>query len=324
MKILKERKGMRTFLTEEGKVAKVADTPETHEELAQEYRFLKALQHTECVPKVYEWIPEKSTLFMEFVESTPITDKVKAVQRSIEFLCDLRDAHIVHGDMTNVNVKWRDNVPVVLDWGESTFPFTENIRKRPEPDMVHFLPHVISVTGDPDRSLQRWMAIREHIKYYLEWGYLLDLGCNTGFLCGLAKADGMWFRGVDKNSEAIIQATYYWDDWFGAFVEEDILDYIDIEKRQYEIISMFSTWAYIVQDYGRRKANSLLRRCMKNSEIFLFETQLYGDGPGPEFLKHKADVPHMLLELGASEAVEAVTVPVGGRDAERTVWAVRS
>ena len=229
---------------------------------------------------------------------------------------------ITHGDLTAPNLKWRGNVPVAIDWDQSNFSHWEaRPQKRPKPDLVHVLPAVIEATQDPSRVLRRWLGLRDYIKYYFGWGKFLDLGTHMGDFCGLAAVEGMSAIGIDQEliRPCIEDAGDYWGHMGAKFYKGDIVDYIPQIKA--EVVMLFSTWAYIY-NLSPQNGWDVLKACIANSEIFLFETQIDGDGPAPEFLKTKKDVEKMLRTHGATDVQEAITIPVMGRDAERTVWIV--
>lgn len=157
----------------------------------------------------------------------------------------------------------------------------------------------------------------------------------------MAAADGMWAGGVDTggfNTEinSIAEARTLWSDmsapldghaaWERAnyrpgclFWQANIMDFT-FENFDLDVILLFSTWAYIYNDYGRERAFQLLADIVKSCGILFFETQLAGDGPGPDFLVTDDDVANMLGQFGTPQPL--ATIPVTGRPASRTVWRV--
>ncbi len=93
--------------------------------------------------------------------------------------------------------------------------------------------------------------------------------------------------------------------------------------RNRDVVMMFSTWPYIVIDFGWDAATDVLARIIRDNAVLFFETQLAGDGPGPVALKTDDDVEKLLRSLGASTVNNIGTFPVAGRPASRTVWEVR-
>jgi hypothetical protein len=144
----------------------------------------------------------------------------------------------------------------------------------------------------------------------------------------MAASEGMRATGIDQGGfrtgeNSIHRARALWGDLpFGSveFHQQDIMSY---EKFFYhDVIMMFSTWPYIANCCGREMAEDLIGRIVRACGTFFFETQLYGDGPGPEFLKTDADVEAMLRRFG--HVTNVATFPVTGRPASRTVWKVEA
>ena len=114
-----------------------------------------------------------------------------------------------------------------------------------------------------------------------------------------------------------------WDGFpFGdlRFVQSNIL----ADSYYFDVVIMFSTWSYIVQDFGRNKAEEVLRRIIVQAGTFFFENQLAGDGPGPAFFPDDDAIRGTLYRLGARAVKDIGTFPVTGRPASRTVWQVQS
>lgn len=89
-----------------------------------------------------------------------------------------------------------------------------------------------------------------------------------------------------------------------------------------DIVFMFNaTWSWIVQR-DESLARAFLNRVIEKSNVLFFETELYGDGAGPEFLRTQDDVGKLLAGRGRS-VERLATYAVGGRDAERSVWSVK-
>lgn len=325
-KVLRDRPGM--LVIEGGGVAhKIARSEEDAHGLQNAWRFLQALKDTPFVPTPWELV-EGHLLRMEYIEETPITDTELARRYAIQLINVLRQRNIVHGDLTDPNIIFRDNVPVAIDWDQSNFAVSEvRPQKRPKPDIVHLMPVLIDKVGDPSRVVRRWQGLRDAISYYFGWGTFLDLGTHMGDFCGLAAAEGMKASGVDAEliRPCIDEAKRLWGQFGCEFRKADIVPFVDAEHirdAHWNVIMLFSTWAYI---YNRDNRDGLrvLHSCIQMSDVFLFETQLAGDGPGPEFLKTKEDVIQLLYDWGgATEVEELITIPVEDRPAERTIWKV--
>ncbi len=84
-----------------------------------------------------------------------------------------------------------------------------------------------------------------------------------------------------------------------------------------------SRWFAIREAYGEKEALELLAAIKAKCGVLFFESQLAGDGPGPDFFGIKGDVAQLLSYLpGVGKVEEIVTIPVAGRDAARTVFMV--
>jgi hypothetical protein len=91
-----------------------------------------------------------------------------------------------------------------------------------------------------------------------------------------------------------------------------------IEDFMYDTVLLLSVWPYIFNRIGIG-ARQLLKRIQRAGQL-IFETQLYGDGPGPNFLRTDQDVYEMLSGYGSVERL--AQIPVHGRNAARSVWLV--
>ncbi len=254
---------------------------------------------------------------------------------SVKFLHTIRSKGINHGDLTGVNVFFRDNSPVAIDWQQSHMMDEKNPNpKRSLNDSYFFwrtmqsFPTKDHPTPDTPRVLRRWMAVMGGLK---GWGHglplkgktFLDLGCFQGDFCALAGLEGMNAVGVDQGGfrqgeDSVAIGNGLWDYMNNVnLVNHNILDWVDFG---HDAVMMFSTWPYIFNDYGLEVAYDLLKKIIDQCGILFFETQLAGDGPGPKHLVTDDDVANMLGQWGDPEPL--VTIPVTGRPASRTVWKV--
>lgn len=328
--ILRKREGMLVQKDMQGKLLKESFNRKEADWLLNSWRFLQAMKGTGFTPQpigleIPANAPEHVHVRMEFIEATPVTDKMEAFRNGLHLLLTLRQKEIVHGDLTDVNVIWRDNIPVAIDWDQSNFAICEaRPQKRPKDDATHFYPVILARAGDPSRLLRRWMAVRDAISYYRGWGSFLDIGTHKGETVAMARIDGMAPIGIDNETirPCIHIASDWWRKYGCRFSRVDALHYLLLESSRFNIISMLSTWPY-VYNKNKEEGLTLLRECIRRSDIFIFETQLFGDGPGPELLRTKADVVKLLKDSGATSVEEAVTIPVDGRNAERTTWIVK-
>lgn len=256
---------------------------------------------------------------------------------AVRMLWTIRERGMRHADLTGANIITRDNQVWAVDWQEAhllTEPPPEGLRATSDSALLfRYLADYKGTTGEADMSriARRWLVVlnalgadQHHLPGLpLKGKSFLDLGCFQGDFCGAAAAEGMSVVGVDRggfrsdeNSIEIARAA--WDGMHCAFHQHNIFGWPIFA---YDVVMMFSTWPYLVQEAGREAATNLLKRIIADCGVFLFETQLHGDGPGPEFLKTNTDVANMLGAFGAPTALG--TFQVNGRDATRTVWAVR-
>lgn len=176
---------------------------------------------------------------------------------------------------------------------------------------------------DGNRVWRRWRAVLQALKADtyrksnaspLEGKTIVDYGCGEGDFLGLALAEGMNPIGYDRDPKIVERAVDLW----GAFAYAE--DVTEEGAKEADVALCFSTWPYIVRDYGRSVAERWLRSVVDASDVLFFETQYEGDGPGT----YTAEGIRAMFEDMNARAIELVSIPVTGRDAERTVWEVRS
>lgn len=312
-----------TVERENGVVVKTAHTEAGEAELANETRFLVDLSSTPCVPTLRE--ASKARLVTEDVgDDQPVQDEAAFLRACITLLCEFRVRGIRHGDLTAKNLIVRGDCPVAVDFGQSTFADEDGLSKRAKPDAYYFW-RAVNEKHPGIRAVDRWIAVRGALGGDEDdaWGSLggrdvLDLGCYTGETTAMAATEGAAAVGVDRDAEAVMRAREVWHPYGCQFLCADIVGY---EPEAADIVFLFSTWAYMVRDHGRKAAEEALALLVKRSQVLFFETQLRGDGPGPDFLESNTDVAVMLNRFGKIEAL--TTTPVAGRDAWRTVWSVK-
>jgi predicted Ser/Thr protein kinase len=257
---------------------------------------------------------------------------------AIRMLWTIRERGLRHGDLTWANIITRGNQVWAVDWQEAHLLVEqppEGARSTSDSALLfRYLRDFKSTTGQADMSriARRWLVVLEALgadEHHtpglpLKGKSFLDLGCFQGDFCGAAAAEGMRADGVDfggfrsdENSIEIARAV--WDGMPCTFHQQDIFTWPNFA---YDVVMMFSTWPYLVQVAGGGAATDLLRQIIHECGTFFFETQLRGDGPGPEFLKTDKDVADLLSGFGSPKALG--TFPVNGRDATRTVWMVSS
>ena len=316
-----------TVERDEGAIIKTAHTEAGMDELTNEARFLTVLASTPFVPQLSGaamWEGKRSITLEDVGDGQPVQNETAFLRACIMLLCEFRIHGVRHGDLTAKNIIVRGDCPVALDFGESRFADEDRPDKRPKPDAYYFW-RAVNEKHSGMRIVDRWIAVRAALGGDEDgaWGCLtgrnvLDLGCYTGETTAMAAAEGAAAVGVDRQAEIVMRAREAWHPFGCQFLQADLVGY---EPEAADIVFLFSTWAYIVQDHGREAAEEMLARLVARSQVLFFETQLRGDGPGPDFLESNTDVAAMLNRLGKIEAL--TTTPVAGRDAYRTVWSVR-
>ena len=268
----------------------------------------------------------------------PVTDPELWRRNLVKMLATIRSRGLRHGDLKGSNIITRDNWPWVIDWQESHYLGDVPPQRNPFTDSSLLMQHI---EGTPDANGQidvprvgrRWRLVLgalgavTNCNVPLKGKTFLDLGCFQGDFVALAAAEGMRAYGIDgggfRSGENSIQiGKTVWRDF--PFGELNLIqdDFVGFQAFPQDVVMMFSTWPYIVQQHGRPVAEGLLERIIQDAGVFFFETQLAGDGPGPDSLKTDRDVALMLMSLGAQSAIPLGTIPVTNRPASRTVWKV--
>lgn len=269
-------------------------------------------------------------------------------QNCVRMLASIRSHGLRHGDLRGTNIitrgakgeRERGNDPYAIDWQEAHYLGDVPPQKSPFSDSMFLMQHIIGTVGptgvaDVPRVARRWGAIlgvlgaSTNLELPLKGKLFLDLGCFQGDFVALAASEGMNALGIDQGGfrtgeDSIAIAERLWEGFpFGhaRFMKRDIIEWGDFFC---DVVMMFSTWSYIVQDFGQLVAEDLLREIIRDAGVFFFENQLYGDGPGPDFLQEDSDIRAMMFRLGATTVNVVGTFPVTGRPASRTVWEVRA
>lgn len=331
--------GMLVFRDSERGIIKRAYGPADIEGVHTEARMLRLMEDTGFVPKLYEE-HEDYIVQEDLGEQTyDVHDGELLRRESAKFLMTLREKRIRHGDLTGANLFIRNDRPIFIDWQQSSlFDEPDPYEKRSLSDSYFFwrtmqsYPSKLQATPDTPRVIRRWMAVLGSLGGFakrkgsdgpLVGKTLLDLGCFQGDFGALAAADGMLPMGVDMGGfrtgeDSIAIARELWEGYPGEFTKTNIIDWRNFE---YDVILMFSTWAYIYNEYGQDTAYGLLRRIMDQCGTLFFETQFAGDGPGQAYLVTDDDVGNMLGQFGVPNPIG--TFHVTGRPANRTVWQVK-
>ncbi len=261
-------------------------------------------------------------------------------QNLVRMLATIRARGLRHGDLVGNNIITRGTRSWAVDWQEAHRLEDVAPQKQPWADSDLLMRHIagtVQANGqyDTPRVARRWRAVLGALGATMDFHlplkdkFFMDLGCFQGDFCALAASEGMAAQGFDRGGfrtgeNSIEIAKQLWGDFpFGRlmFTEADILSISPLYAA--DVVVMFSTWAYIVQDYGRPRAMTLLEEIIAEAGVFFFETQLAGDGPGPDFLTRDEDVRDMLANCGATTVQSIGTFDVTGRPTKRTVWKVQ-
>ena len=310
--------------------------------LMNEARLLEHLADSDIAPKLYGrgdgWILQ---------EDVGVSEKPQDMEANrrhmVRMVATMRQYGVRHGDLTGPNVIVHDDVPKAIDWQEGHLLGEIPPQKSPSTDS-DFLGRYLAGTLGPDgncdtpRVGRRWLAVLGSLgatllqkspvsNLPLKGKTFMDLGCFQGDFVALAATEGMDAHGLDpggfrSGEDAIEIGRQLWSGFpFGGITlwKGSVWD---TERYPYDVVMMFSTWAYLVQQAGREEAENLLGRIVRDCGVFFFETQLYGDGPGPDFLRTDEDVEAMLERFGTVKHL--IRIPVTGRPAERSVWRVEA
>ena len=289
------------------------------------------------------------TVVEDYLGKTGQVQDGEAFRRAcISFLAQVRAAGIRHGDLTapNIIIQQGGAKIMAVDWAESHLLSEPAPQKQPWADsnllmrMLYGTPDAAGQMDTP-RVAQRWSAVlgalgaqvhRNENPLPLRGKTFVDYGCFMGDFPALAACEGMHAVGVDRwgfrsgeNSIHLGQEL-----WQRLGVTEAVaaiggsLTLIEADVMagggDVDVALCFSTWPYLVQDYGEAVARDFLCSVAMRSHYFFFETQLCGDGPGPEFLTTKEEVGLLLESCGYEKVQELGTIPVWGRSASRTVF----
>lgn len=265
----------------------------------------------------------------------PPTDAETWRQAIVFMLAGIRARGLRHGDLKGSNIITVDNKPWAIDWQESHYLTDVAPQRAPLSDSYMAMQHIegtLDIDGrfDIPRVARRWRTVLDGlgaraIGLPLQGKTFLDLGCFQGDFVALAAAEGMAATGVDaggfrEHENSIEIGKELWKGFPFGEIHLTQADIASASVGAFDVAMCFSTWPYIVQDYGKVKAEMVLSDLIMNSGVLFFETQLHGDGPGPEFLKTDEEVEHLLMWLGANDVKALATYQVSGRPGMRTVW----
>ncbi len=310
--------------------------------LENEARLLDHLDGSGIAPRMLDrggdWILQE-----DLGVSDPPQDMETLRRRMVRMVAMMRQYGVRHGDLTAPNIILKGDIPKAIDWQEGHLLGETPPQKSPSTDS-DFLGRFLAGTPGPDgvcdtpRVGRRWLAVlgalggtllsKNPVSNLPQKGKtFMDLGCFWGDFPALAATEGMEAYGLDpggfrSGEDAIeIGRELWWGFPFGS-ITLNHGDAFDQGRRfRYDVVMMFSTWPYLVQQQGQVAAEELLDRIMADCGVLFFETQLYGDGPGPDFLKTDEDVEQMLQRHGLVDHL--IRIHVTGRPAFRSVWKVR-
>lgn len=267
--------------------------------------------------------------------SEPPTDPELWRRNIVSMLATIRSRGLRHGDLKGNNIVTVNNWPWAVDWQEGHQIGDVPPQRNPFTDSHLLMQHIegtLDINGQRDipRVARRWRSVLGSLGATMNCGLplkgktFLDLGCFQGDFVALAAAEGMTAFGVDsggfRSGENSIEiGNAMWQDFPFGEVSLHQADIIHFTNFACDVVMMFSTWPYIVQQHGRPVAEGLLERIIQDAGVLFFETQLYGDGPGPEFLKRDDDVVDLLYRAGAKKVTHIGSFPVTGRPATRVV-----
>lgn len=270
--------------------------------------------------------------------SEPPTDPELWRRNLVSMLATIRSRGLRHGDLKGANIVTVNNWPWAVDWQEGHQIGDVPPQRSPYTDSHLVMQHIegtpdINGQRDIPRVAKRWRAVLGSLGATTDCGLplkgktFLDLGCFQGDFVALAAAEGMRAYGVDiggfRSGENSIEiGKSLWEDF--PFGEVNLIQH-EITAFSYgpmDVAMMFSTWPYIVQQYGQPYAEETLKHTINHAGVLFFETQLSGDGPGPQFLQGDDDVADLLHKLGARKVTNIGSFQVWNRPTDRTVWRV--
>lgn len=295
---------------------KILHKPRTiagEEEIENALRFYRSLMGEPFIPELLSEYP----MITHFKKRTPVTDETKFYRSVAYCLKTLREAGIIHGDATTRNAFCNDNQIVLTDWKESSMR-GEGGRKRPEPDAYHLWRTAAYFSEDTTRRARRWIAIRELIEAH---GYetLLDIGTNEGDFCYYAACEGIDAFGIDHWLSWEKMKDIWGSSWNFHYTQIDV-KYFSFPDT--DITLFMSIFPYIVENQGWQKAGEILHTSLEHTKCLIFESQRYGDGPGPFEFIDQGSIRDYLKAF--SDSVEKlVSIPVAGRPHYRTLWIVK-
>lgn len=246
-------------------------------------------------------------------ESEPVTDEVLFRRNCAKLLGVMRDREVRHGDLTSKNIVVRDNVPMVVDWKQSRVASDPGPDKRIRGDAFHLWQAATELSPDTSRHLRKWAAIRPHTRH----GSINDLGC--------AEADYLLFAWSENSDRALLGVENHHESFLAALKlvlgKNMSLSSNNLCRVWYDIIPTHTIFFMSVYPHlPEQFRDVILRKVIESSDQLFFEAQHVGDGPGT--FNDDDEIYGHLLGKGANKVEALITLPVHGRDHERTVWMV--
>lgn len=308
--------------------------------LANEYAMLLLVEDTGAAPTPF--VRGDDYIDQEDLGDSNWPKDMEAFRRNMcKLLARIRSKNVRHGDLTYPNLIINEDQIKAVDWQEAHVIGEPAPQKSPYTDSYLLLRTIYGMgpigggTPDTPRVARRWAYVLQalggvhNLTMPLQGKKFMDLGCFQGDFPAWAAAEGMVAYGLDQggfrtgeNSIEIGKEIWGGHPYGVPFGSLNLRQgsIMGQERFEYDVVMMFSTWSYIVEDYDRGDAERLLWRIMLDCGILFFENQLHGDGPGPSFLETDKDVERLLTEYG--KVTHLVRIDVTGRPGKRSVWMV--
>jgi len=249
----------------------------------------------------------------------------------VKCLIKLRQMNLRHSDLNGNNIIIKNKKPYFIDWWETHFIDEKPPGKSHLTDAYWLFTDIqrwVANPGlsDPNRLCRRWGPIHGNLIGSFECSLpmrgktLLDAGCFQGDFCAWAAAEMMKITGIDtggfrSGENSIDIARTIWDGISNIrFVQADVMNWPSFN---YDVILFMDTFSHLVKHLGREEPTRLLNRMVNEAGCVFFETQMWGDRTGLEWLKTQEDV--FALVPGATFK-EIVTAPEHG--VPRTLWRI--
>jgi predicted Ser/Thr protein kinase len=338
--------GLHVYRTPDG-IVKVAEDVHNEKALANEVRFLELMSDSDFTPQVLAHGPGwMRTEDLGDSDKNP-TDGEAFRRNMIRLVYELRKRLIRHGDLTSANMILRGNKPYAIDFQEAHVIGEMAPQKTPFSDSHLALYRTLrdwetsvdaedkfqAGTADTPRIARRWGAVLGHLGAIngldlpLKGQRFLDLGCYQGDFVALAAVEGMKAFGIDQGGfRTGANSVEEGREIFGYLpnLQLDVANIMDLDTFTHDVVLMFSTFSYMVKDFGSIEATLKLREIVQDCGVLFFENQLFGDGPGPEFFPTDDAIEAWLKANCYAKSVEKlIEIPVYGRPASRSVFAVR-